>query len=330
MKGCLGIVFIVCFVAFGNAQTKNILKFNDKGEFKIVQFTDTHVDLIGGHNLNVYEIVRRVIEIEQPDLVVFTGDNVTQNNPQEAYQRFSEVFKEAKIPWVATLGNHDAEANVSRDYLAGFIGKLPYCMNRDVDDEVTGNSNFVLSVVGKNKKAEALIYCLDTGNRSGMKVMDNGYNWLRHSQISWYRQKSNEYTEINGGSPLPALAFFHIPFPEFSNAWDNKVNPPIGVKNEEPSSPKVNSGMFTSMLEKGDVMGVFVGHDHINDYIGTYFNIALGYGRVTKVMRDPKEDPLAGGRVIVLKEGQRKFDTWIRDMNGKRELDCTWPDSFSN
>ena len=47
-------------------------------------------------------------------------------------------------------------------------------------------------------------------------------------------------------------------------------------------------------------------------------------------MRNPEEDPLAGGRVILLKEGERKFDTWIRNMDGNKELNCTWPDSFNN
>ncbi len=45
-------------------------------------------------------------------------------------------------------------------------------------------------------------------------------------------------------------------------------------------------------------------------------------------MPDPKEDPLAGAREIVLKEGQRKFVTWIRDNNGKKELEVTYPDTF--
>lgn len=30
--------------------------------------------------------------------------------------------------------------------------------------------------------------------------------------------------------------------------------------------PQLNSGLFNAMLECGDVMGVFCGHDHNNDY----------------------------------------------------------------
>jgi len=328
MKKHYILIALLAYAFNTNAQNDIKLKFNKNGEFKIVQFTDTHIDLEHKSNLQVYETVKGIIKIEKPDFVILTGDIVTENNPQEAYQRFSDIFKKTNIPWAVVFGNHDSQGSVSRKNLADFIEKLPYCINKDVGDKIYGNTNFVLPVYGVNNKTEALLYCIDTGNRSTLKIMGNGYDWIRFSQIDWYRKTSQAFTLANGGKVLPALAFFHIPFLEYNNAWNNKVNPPIGVKNEDPSSPKVNSGMFTAMLESGDIMGTFVGHDHINDYIGVYYNIALAYGRVTKIMKNPEEDPLAGGRVIVLKEGQRQFDTWIRDMNGKRELYCNWPNSF--
>lgn len=87
--------------------------------------------------------------------------------------------------------------------------------------------------------------------------------------------------------------------------------------------------MYSAFLEFGDVMGIFVGHDHLNDYITVYHNIALAYGRVSKAMKDA-EDPLAGGRVITLKQGKREFDTWIRQMDGKKVLPCSFPASFTH
>ncbi|RLD36372.1 MAG: phosphohydrolase [Bacteroidetes bacterium] len=323
----LMILFVFAFTA--NAQNDIKLEFNRKGEFKIVQFTDTHIDLESNSNLSVYETIKKVIEIEKPDFVILTGDNVTQNNPQEAYQRFSEIFKEANVPWAAVFGNHDSQHNFSRVELAEFLHKLPFCMNND-KGESYGNSNFVLPVYGKNKKTEAILYFMDSNSRSTLEPTVGGYGWFDFSQINWYRNKSKEYTLANNGNSLPALAFFHIPLPEYTQAWNNKENPPIGVKNEDECSPDINSGMFTAMLECGDIMGTFVGHDHINDYIGVYYNIALAYGRITKEMRNPAEDPIAGGRVIVLKEGKRQFNTWIRNLNGKQELNCTWPDSFTS
>ena len=323
------VLFVLAFTA--NAQTKIKLKFNKTGEFKIMQFTDTHIDLNHNKNLIVYDIVEKIITIEKPDLVVLTGDIITQNDPQEGYRRFADIFKKAQIPWTVVFGNHDGEANTPRKEITKYLIKLPYCINADngKEDGVYGETNFVLPVYGQSKKTSALLYFMDSNSNSTLKPQVDGYGWFHFSQIEWYLKQSKKYTKANGGKPLPALAFFHIPLPEYTQAWENKINPPIGVKNEDECSPDINSGMFTAMLTGGDVMGTFVGHDHINDYIGVYYNIALAYGRVTKVMRNPDEDPLAGGRVIVLKEGKRTFDTWIRDMDGKKELICNWPNSFN-
>lgn len=321
------LIALSAYALTAHAQKDIELKFDKIGDFKIVQLTDTHVDLESGSNLSVYETIQTILKIEKPDFVILTGDNVTQNNPQEAYLRFADIFEEAQVPWAAVFGNHDSQNNFSRKDLADFLHSLPYCMNNDKDDTY-GNSNFVLPVYGKGKKTQALLYCMDSNVNSTLKPTVDGYGWFDFSQINWYRNKSKEYTRENGGNPFPALAFFHIPLPEYIHAWNNKVNPPFGVKNEDECSPDINTGMFSAMLQCGDIMGTFVGHDHINDYIGVHYNIALAYGRVTKIMRNPEEDPLAGGRVIVLKEGQRLFKTWIRDMNGKQELDCSWPDSF--
>ena len=168
---------------------------------------------------------------------------------------------------------------------------------------------------------------MDSNSYSNFKPTVDGYGWFDFSQISWYRKSSKDFTQANGGVPLPSLAFFHIPLPEYTNAWNNQNSKPIGIRNEDESCARLNSGMFTAMLECGDVMGTFVGHDHLNDYIAEFGQIALAYGRVSKFMKD-KDDPLAGGRVIVLTEGKRSFKTWIRDADGNKVLLCNWPDSF--
>jgi len=316
-------VILLCQVS---AKSPDILRFGSDGQFKIVQFTDTHIDLIKGSNLEVYQTIRTVVEIEKPDLVILTGDVVTQNDPQEAYRKLSEVFAFLHVPWAMVFGNHDSEHNFTRKQLAAFLPGLPYCLNSDPGN-LTGNSNFILQVYGENKKPRALIYGMDSNSYSTLKPNVEGYGWFGFSQINWYIHESKEFTQRNNQVPLPALAFFHIPVPEYNNAWNSKKTVVFGSKNEDVSCAELNSGIFTAMLECGDVMGIFVGHDHTNDYIGLCNNIALAYGRVTKKMRDPA-DPLAGGRVIVLKEGRREFDTWIREGGGKKVLACTYPGSF--
>ncbi|MCO5239483.1 MAG: metallophosphoesterase family protein [Chitinophagaceae bacterium] len=308
------------------AQNKSSLRFNASGEFKIIQFTDTHVNVSGGKNLGIFEYLKKIIETEKPDLVVVTGDIVTENNPQKGYMLFDKAFREVGVPWVMVFGNHDSENNFSRKDLADFLQSRPGCLNKDAG-ETEGNSNFILTVSGKDGKDAALLYFMDSNAYSTLKPQVDGWGWFTHNQVSWYRTKSKAYTTANGGTPYPALAFFHIPFPEYELAMQQKNAIVMGKKREPVCAPEINTGMFAAMLESGDVMGTFAGHDHYNDYIVTYYDIALAYGRASKLRN--QENPNLGGRVIVLKEGKREFDTWIRDMHGAKEQPCTYPGSFT-
>jgi hypothetical protein len=85
--------------------------------------------------------------------------------------------------------------------------------------------------------------------------------------------------------------------------------------------------MFTAMKEAGDVMGMFVGHDHDNDYAVMWKGILLAYGRFTG--GNTEYNHLSNGaRVIVMKEGARTFTTWIRLKGGEIIDKTVYPDSY--
>ena len=65
----------------------------------------------------------------------------------------------------------------------------------------------------------------------------------------------------------------------------------------------------------------------MNDYVASYYNIALTYGRASGA-KNSYGDLTQGGRVIVLKEGKRTFDTWIREKDRNKTQACNFPDSF--
>ena len=50
-----------------------------------------------------------------------------------------------------------------------------------------------------------------------------------------------------------------------------------GFMRESPAIPDINTGEFDAIAEKGDVMAMFVGHDHINSFVGHYQNVDLVY-----------------------------------------------------
>ena len=96
---------------------------------------------------------------------------------------------------------------------------------------------------------------------------------------------------------------------------------------EKACAPAINTGMFAAMKEAGDVMGTFVGHDHDNDYSVMWKGIVLAYGRFTG--GNTEYNHLSNGaRVIVLKEGERTFTSWIRLKNGELIDKTVYPDSY--
>ena len=189
------------------------------------------------------------------------------------------------------------------------------------------NTDYSLPILSSNgKRTAAVLYCIDTHNKPAIGGI-GGYQWISHNQITWYRQRSMVYKQKNGGRPVPSLAFLHIPLPEFNYATDNTQCPMYGSRLEKAYSPSLNSGMFASIKEMGDIMGVFCGHDHDNDYAVSYFNVLLAHGRFSGGNTEYNHLK-SGARVIVLKEGKCEFDTWIREVGGNVLYRTTYPKSY--
>ncbi|MNC34498.1 hypothetical protein D3C75_829330 [compost metagenome] len=72
------------------------------------------------------------------------------------------------------------------------------------------------------------------------------------------------------------------------------------------------------MAELGHTLGVFVGHDHVNDYWGELHGIRLCYGRASGHNTYGREGFPRGARMIRLYEGERRLDTWLRLEDGTK------------
>lgn len=327
MKNFIAIPFALLFCSLSLHAQK--LVFNETGTLKIVQFTDTHYIHGNSKSDTTLLLINRVLDEEKPDLVVFTGDIVTGKPVREGWDAITKLVIDRKIPFAVNLGNHDHEYGLSRGEIASFVTKYPYNMNTPYMQNVSGVMNDAIPVHGgKNGLAvEALIYCFDSGAYSTIDGV-GGYGWITASQIEWYKKQSLAYTVANNFRPLPALAYFHIPLPEYRLAFDDSKNKRFGVRTENECAPNLNSGMFLAMREMRDVMATFVGHDHVNDYIVNYYGVALAYGCFSgwKTTYTPQ---INGARVVVLKEKQHAFDTWIRLLDGSVTNRATFPTDFA-
>lgn len=309
------------------------LQFNPDGKFKVVQFNDTQDD----ENIDrrTIELMEKVLDTEKPDFVVLNGDNITGgcDTPLEMKQAINNVaqpMEQRGIKWAITYGNHDEDSTpksgLDEEDMLEIYMSYKYNLNKPSVKDITGTGNMNLLI--KNSKgtdAAFNLWLLDSGRYAPNSIAGqdfSGYptwDWLRFNQVSWYNETSKKL-EQQWGHKVPSLVFIHIPLWEHRYMWfasvdgrtdENHANAVtkhniVGERNEEECPGPVNSGMFSAMLERGDVKGVFCGHDHVNTYMGNYYGILLGYagntGFGTYGLSGADRNRLRGARVFNLDE----------------------------
>lgn len=303
-----------------SAQT---LKFHNE-KFKIVQFTDIHYVQGNPASKQAIECINEVVKAEQPDLIVLTGDIIYSKPGDFALQSILNVLADLHTPFCMISGNHDVEQDTPLTKLYDMAQKAPY----SVMPARTGSLfDYTLPIYSQNGATpEALLYAFDTHGGAQVKGIGN-YRWFTFNQLAWYRNQSAAYKKRHGGKTIPALAFMHYPLPEYNEAVANTQVVMYGTRMEKAFAPSLNSGMFAMMKEMGDVMGVFCGHDHDNDYSLMYYNVMLAHGRYSG--GNTEYNHLRNGaRVIVLYENKRVFETWIHERGGQILYQTTYPTSY--
>lgn len=319
MKKTCSLFAGLCMAAALHASTDirpNPLKF-DNGRFKIVQFTDLHwheADFCKKQNDSTCALIEEIVRIEKPDLAVLTGDIIVSWNSSEGWKNFMEFFEKLNLPYVVSFGNHDQETEMNNAQILDYLQTLPHNLTHDAEEGLSGSGNCSIPVLSSDGKSEKWrLYFFDS--HSSIKTRTFGwYDFIRQDQVDWYKRTSDQ-ARLSDGRRLPSLAFFHIPFPEFEvGKW---ICPAYGNNEEAVSAPTMNTGLYSAFIDKRDVIGVFVGHDHNNDYmLDMDGNIVLAFGRKSGYPPAYKEVLERGARIIRMHENEPVFDTYIRDLEG--------------
>ncbi|KAJ5732494.1 hypothetical protein N7493_003975 [Penicillium malachiteum] len=264
---------------------KPVPRINENGKFKVMQLADIHLSTGTGHcrdpipaeaiagqkceaDPRTLEFIERLLDEEKPDMVVFSGDQVngeTAPDAQSALFKSVKLITDRKIPYAAIFGNHDDEGDLNREQLMAIYEDLPYSLSTAGPEDIDGVGNYIVEVLDRGKSTHSALtfYLLDTHSYSPDERQFRGYDWIKPSQIRWFkntaqslRRKHQEYSHIHMN-----MAFIHIPLPEYRTSgkyWH-------GAWDENPTAPGFNSG-FKSALEEEGVLFVSCGHDHVNDY----------------------------------------------------------------
>lgn len=291
---------------------KKSLRFREDKTFKILQFTDIHFTEDNEKDHKTVELMEKIIGEEQPDFIITTGDTVYGKQNMKFLPKAMAPITKSGIPWTFTFGNHDVEFAGNHKELYDAVMALEGSVAYHDPDSIDGTGNHVIHIEDKDGKTKWLIFAIDSGDYIPWKQV-GGYACVTPNQIRWYQNVIRKQEEEN--SDFSALAFQHMAIPEFADVFKYELC--YGVKREGCGSPRINSGFFYGMLEAGHTKGLFVGHDHANDYYGKLFGITLGYGRATGYNTYGAPDHMKGARVFVLKEDKiDRFETYVRLENG--------------
>lgn len=302
------------------------LKYRADGSFTVLQITDTHYIAGDTRSRRAMECVREAIEAVQPDLIIHTGDIVFGQPDLESAREILGPLSASGIPFAVALGNHDSEFGSTREEMYACIRSLKGCINLPPKEGVYGCSNDVITLGGASA-TERVFYIFDSMREARIKGEENqySYDYIRHSQISWYRGHSVRFAETNGGEPLPALAFFHVPLREMAEGLKAEGSELVGNQSEAPCPSRLNSGLLANFLEMGDVEAVVNGHEHDCDFVLRYGPMFYIYGRYSgceTVYNNLGREGAGGGkisgtRVFSFREGEPGFCTWVRLFGGE-------------
>ena len=310
MKKILSVVLCVLILAMtlccGVSAKKDIsrLQFNDDGNFRIMQVADLQDNM----QLNgaVKAFLREAVKREAPDLIVLTGDNISggscrtdflkswdYNRCERAIDEFMSIFEESGIPVAAVFGNHDDENALSKEELFDIYETYDCFIGTDEGEALYGCGTYNLPVYS-SKNPYKMAYNLWMFDSNTYDEELGGYDYVHDDQVEWYIAESNKLKAANGGVAVPSMAFQHIIVKEIFDLIESGENIEgallhqdgrdyvfkegvlkAGYLKEYPCPGTCPSKQFPAMVEQGDVVAMFFGHDHNNSFEVTHSGIDL-------------------------------------------------------
>ena len=220
--------------------------------YKILQISDTQIRHMDEPCRNVDSqwhcdawnttaFVHAMVSAEQPDLVIFTGDNVRGYTNTQAWDVLTHLLP--NVSFALVTGNHDKETRLM---------SIPYMyrtIRKSFPSALLGNTQLLLT----SGETEYQLFMFDHAYTS------SGWAPIGDRQVRWYERHRRNVT---------TLMFNHIPLREYANVssvvgtWRSVVH-------------HADDDAFWAHAK--DVLVFSAGHNHRNDFCGKYESAWMCY-----------------------------------------------------
>ncbi|MBU1141475.1 MAG: metallophosphoesterase [Firmicutes bacterium] len=250
----------------------NPLQIEMKGDsLKILQVTDLHLSYgIDDYDNQTLKLIGDLAKADDYDLIVITGDMMMSPIAPALFTKLIRYMESLEIPWTFIFGNHEMDFNDYADFIQRIKDTeyLYFKVGPELTNGVYGNFKIEFT---KNNQVFYNAYFLDSKAEREIYTEEQGeYDYLSTAQVEWYEDLVQTDT-------VDSIVFMHIPLRQFIDSEGY-----VGIFNEDKVYAQgIDTGFFDAMVTYGKSKGVFVGHDHKNDFFIIRENIMLAYGRAT-------------------------------------------------
>ncbi|HOJ45381.1 MAG TPA: metallophosphoesterase [Bacilli bacterium] len=242
---------------------------------RVMQVTDLHLTYgFDANDQKTYELIEKLAEHTQPDIIVLTGDLTMSPLAPSLYRQLTRRVDKIGIPWTFIFGNHDNDFNSYKKNLDAVAAAKPEHLLFKVGPELMegGFGNFIIQARYQSAAFHNL-YMLDTKNENGGL---NDYDWLSEAQVDWY----GSHAAADALLDVTSSVYMHIPLLQYEEYINyDLIDGQMGEDRVYPQGQE--TGFFDEMVAHGVSKGVFAGHDHLSNFSFLKDGILLAYGQTS-------------------------------------------------
>jgi len=238
---------------------------------KILQLTDLHLIYgIDASDRKTFAGIKRLVSSEEWDLVVISGDIALSISAPSLFAKLIKVMEELETPWTFVFGNHETDYCDYSDLLDKIDDTeyLYFKVGPELDEGGVGNFKINFT---RDDNVFYSIYLMDShAEREEFTEQEGEYDYIKDSQVAWYETHVNE-------DIVNSIMYMHIPLRQFIDP----INYSGLFEEDMVYAQGIDTGLFDKIVEYNRTKGVFVGHDHLNNYSFTKDGVLLAYGQIS-------------------------------------------------